>query len=841
MLTDASWIWCNDEPTRCNQYGLFRRQFALPENAGRVCVHACADMRYWLYVNGQRVGFGPGKFDSARPLYDTHDVTAWVAAGTNLVAFKVHGIGRVERCSSFIPVRCGLIAAVRWDDGEVVSNDTWRAFEETAYAADTPRFAAHQSFIECFDSRTAQRDWQAPDFDDTTWPQAHALPADCLAPWGPPTPRPVANLTLTPRRPARVIESGLSRPSGPLDMTHLAETMETARRSPGAAVTVAAETLFPITFQAPAASTAAASTDAAYAVFDFGENAAGYLCFRVCGTAGTVVDLGYGEDFDYGIVRCNLQGVRYVDRFVLNGEALTHQLMFPKTLRYLVIDVRGGEAVFEEFRQDVSVYPVAWQGSFTADERPVLGATWRAGAYTVNLCMEDVYMDTPRRERAGWLGDMLPQAMAAYYAFGETKVARHSLDLFMRSQQAEGWVEARYPGIDGGNMPTYSAALSTATLDYVMAAGDLAFADRSWPALEGVTRWFEGYRRADDLVRVVPQARSEGVPPWGGYALIDWSPILLKGVMSGLNMFYVRYLSDCAAIARLLGRDTDAARYDELAARTREAVQTRLFDEARGLFVNVLDEDGLSRRAGYQENLLALLWEIATPAQAAAIEATLLADDAPLPVWTTRFRDWARLGDGTEPWDDAELVPIGSPFFMYYALGALFEVGRAGKALNTIERHYSHMLARGATLWEDFSGDTSRSHGWGAGPTALLSRYVLGVSARSPGFADVDIMPDFAGLSSARGRVPTPRGVVDVDWRHTDGRAILDVVVPAGTRARVGLPGGDGEWVCDGETLAATSHATRRGAFDTVVVGAGEHRLERAPPARALDRRCTSA
>jgi alpha-L-rhamnosidase len=821
MLKNASWIWCNDDPERCNQYGLFRRHFELPADFGSVHVHACADMRYWLYVNGHRIGFGPGKFNPTRPLYDSHDITPWVTAGRNTIAVKVHGIGMVERCSSFIPTRCALIGAIRWNGGEIVTNSEWRAIEETAYAADTPRFAAHQSFIECFDGRTAQLGWHEPGFDDGTWQYAHQLPDETLAPWTEPTPKPVANLTLTPRHPLRVIETGISHAPGPVEMADLAESMQSARRVSGPGVSVAAGTAFPLQLRSPSD-----PKHAAYAVLDFGENAAGYLCFRVSGASGTVVDIGYGEEFDYGVVRCNLQGIRYVDRFILNGSTLEHQLMFPKMLRYLVVDVRNGEAEFDEIRQDVSVYPVQWQGGFVAGERPVLAGAWRSGAYTVNQCMEDVYMDTPRRERAGWLGDLLPEAMATYYAFGETTVARHSLDLFMSSQHEEGWVEGRYPSIDGGNMPNFSAALSTAVVDYAMYSGDVALAEQSWPTLERLTQWFEGFRRQDDLIRVVPQARSEGVPPWGGYTLVDWSPILLKGVMSSLNMFYVRYLTDCATIARMLGHDAEAGRYDELASVTRAAVQTHLFDECRGIFVNLLTDDGLSRRAGYQENMLALLWDIATPEQASRIEQALLPDDGSLPIWTTRFRDWAALGDGTEPWNDEEIVPIGSPFFMYYALGALFAIGRGEKALNTIEHRYSHMLARGSTLWEDFSGDTSRSHGWSAGPTALLSKYILGVAPQSPGFASIDIMPEFAGLTDARGRVPTPHGVIDIAWQRDGKATTLDVVVPEGAAARVGLPHSSGVLLCNGAKTVVTPHTLRRGTFDTCTVGPGQHHIE---------------
>ena len=166
-MQDASWVWCNADWDRVNQYGLFRRRIDLPPEHGRVRVLACADLRYWLYVNGERAGFGPARSDPARPLFDTHDVTRWVRPGRNVIAFKVHAIGPVLRCSSFMPVRPGLIGTVTWDGGSAATDATWAALEETAYAAETPRFANHQSYIECFDARKAALGWERPDFDDS--------------------------------------------------------------------------------------------------------------------------------------------------------------------------------------------------------------------------------------------------------------------------------------------------------------------------------------------------------------------------------------------------------------------------------------------------------------------------------------------------------------------------------------------------------------------------------------------------------------------------------------------------------------------------------------------------
>lgn len=826
-LDDASWIWCQEDVDTPNQYGLFRKVIVLPDQFGRVIINACADSRYWLFVNGKRVGFGPGKFNRVRPQYDTFDLSGLMQAGPNVVAFKVHSIGPVPDCSSFMPTRAGLIAAVRWSRGAVVTDATWKASPETAYAADTPRMCGHQSFIECFDARKAQVNWMGPGFDDSDWNDGYEIPPDRLDPWDELVPRPVKPLTLVPRMPVRVVETGTSTVSGgnPADLGQIAELMERAAREPSGAVTLHSNGPFPVFFNAPED-----PLQAAYAVFDFGENSAGYLTFDIVGKPGTVVDVAYGEHFDRGIVECHCQGVNYVDRFILCEGHMEHQLMFPKCLHYLLVEVRGGGALMTGILQDVSTYPVQQNGSFLCEAEPSLARIWQIGAHTVRLCMEDVYMDTPRRERAGWLGDMVPEAIAAYYAFGETEVARHSLALFMDSQQPGGWISGRHPSLVARNMPTWSASYPFALADYVRHSGDVGFLGQVWSGLERLTDWFEQQRKSDDLLVVAPaRARDARGHGWG-YILVDWAPTRLDGAIAVMNMFYHHYLTESAWLAGQLGETNEQQVFAELADRTRRAIQQELFDDRRGVFVNCRDADGLSAQAGYQENLLALLWDIAAPEQAERIARAILPDDSPLPVWKAEgARDWSALANGEAPWPEDRLVPMGSPFFAYYALWALFETGRTLAALNTIRKHYGGLVARGATtVWEDWAGGSSRSHGWGAGPTCLLGKYILGVEPTAPGFTEFNVLPALGDLPSARGRVPTPHGAVEVAWERTESGVSLSVLVPPGTSCCAGLPAdvGDGKLRRGGQAVPCKQTTLRRGRYATCPLGPGRHRLE---------------
>jgi alpha-L-rhamnosidase len=833
MLDDkdnaARWVWCDPDIDVSNRYAIFRRTFTLPAMPGPTTLDIYADSRYWLYVNGVRVGFGPGRHPEDSPQFDRWDISPLVQAGPVLVACRVHSIGPVHRCSSFIPRRCSLIASIAWNGGCIVTDAAWRGTADPAYQTGTPRISNHQSFVECVDARRALVGWEQPGLDDSQWPAVYEIPADRMGGRPPLALRPVPALTLTPRRPVRIIDRGRSIPINGVNPERLetaALMMFEADRIPDAESADPPTDLLPVSIKAPDD-----PVQAGYRVFDFGQNGAGYLVLDIEGTPGTVIDCAYGEHMDDGRVHCAVQGIRFNDRLILGTGRFHHQVLMPRTFQFLLMEVRQGQATIHRIEQELSTYPVTWRGSFAAPESRLLTQAWRTAAYTVQLCMEDVYMDNPRRERGGWLGDMVPEAMGSYHAFGDYRLARHALALFARSQRPDGRVIVRYPSIQGASHPNYISSFVFALRDYVAYSGDTEFARSMWPVVRHITAWFEGQRRPDDLLVVYPSSHDlKHYPENYGTIFVDWAPCRLDGVVTSMNIIHAGYLREAAGLANLLGFREEASALQALHERSRKAIQTKLFDRSRGLFVNCLTDAGLSRQAGYQENLLALGWNIADAEQEKMVAHRLLPTGQPLPMWVDERFAQEAVGKGKFAWDSDEPVPIGSAYFDYDGVAALFEMGRGLEARLTLEHHYGYMLARGAsTTWEDWKGDTTRSQGYGAAPVVHAGKYILGVSPDEPGFRRFSVLPVFAGLPGARGRVPTPLGIIQVEWRqeHTHD-AWLDVLVPQGTSARIGLPDGSpaANFLLDGMRIQPDLLPLRRGTYHTTAVGPGRHRLQ---------------
>jgi hypothetical protein len=171
-----------------------------------------------------------------------------------------------------------------------------------------------------------------------------------------------------------------------------------------------------------------------------------------------------------------------------------------------------------------------------------------------------------------------------------------------------------------------------------------------------------------------------------------------------------------------------------------------------------------------------------------------------------------------------------------YLLEALMAAGMDREAVALMvsngTRSWRHMIDVGSTMtWEAWDPSVKPNltwnHAWGAAPANIISRHLLGVRPLEPGCAKVLIAPRPGDLSSVKGRVPTRRGGVDVDFQQVGGIRRLSVVVPAGMRARLSLPPRHAP--ARSLTLDGKSIAPDAAGKEEAEVGSGHHVLESSP------------
>jgi hypothetical protein len=410
--------------------------------------------------------------------------------------------------------------------------------------------------------------------------------------------------------------------------------------------------------------------------------------------------------------------------------------------RFVRIDALDSPVELSSVYAVLHIRDIPYLGSFRSSD-PRLDEIWRTGAWTVHLNMQDFLWDGVKRDRLVWLGDMHPEVAVINAVFGPNPVVPASLDLIRDVTPVTAWMNG---------ISSYSMWWIIIHEDWYTHHGDLDYLRAQQTYLTGLLRRLTGFVDA------------EGREQLDGMRFIDWPTFENPAaVHEGLQGMFARTMRSGARLMRILGDETTAK----------------------------LCEDTTHRLARHQPPASGRK----SPAALLALAGLRAAGDV-LPVLKK---------DGP-----ADL----STFYGYYVLEALSAGGDHATALAYIRTYWGAMLDFGATsFWEDFDlawtknaaridelvpagkqdlhGDFgahcyvgfrhSLCHGWAAGPTAWLSRHVLGITPAEPGFRRVRINPQLGDLAWAEGAYPTPHGVIKVRHeRGRDGKIHSEISLPEG-------------------------------------------------------------
>ncbi len=497
-----------------------------------------------------------------------------------------------------------------------------------------------------------------------------------------------------------------------------------------------------------------------YALVDFGCEVVGFPRLRVRAPAGAILDIGYAERLEDGVLRANRGETACADRLVTRSGEQTWEPFEKRAFRYVQIDCRkSGEGVMiEDFGVRFTTYPVEARGAFECSDE-ALNRIWRTGAYTVQLNMEDAYTNCPWRERAMWWGDAKIAFLVNAVVFGDAALMRRGLRLLAQSQEEDGALCGVYPTRFPNRMaPGFALIWIHSLWDYYWMTGDDSLVRELYPRVQLALKWFARY--------VSPNKLLAGAPGW---AFIDRAPLDQRGEQAALNAFYCRALDVAGAMSDIVNARPLAIRYRAQAREVKAAFNRMFWNAERQAYADCRVGDELSAVVGQQANALAVLFDIATPERQQVLLDTVCGDDP------------AR--------DLAGVVAVGSPYFAFYLLGALHHAGRHAFALNYTRARWQRMLDAGATTWwERWDAEGSWCHSGSAGPTYDLTTRVLGARPTAAGWREFEVAPRPCGLDWARGTVPTPHGELQIEWQVVEGRCKTRVKAPPGLKHRVLAP-----------------------------------------------------
>ncbi|MFB7993026.1 alpha-L-rhamnosidase C-terminal domain-containing protein [Streptomyces sp. NPDC056002] len=400
------------------------------------------------------------------------------------------------------------------------------------------------------------------------------------------------------------------------------------------------------------------------------------------------------------------------------------------------------------------------------------------GAFSASLDGKLVLHDGAKRDRDPYVGDVAVAGRTLYLTHDDAaEAARNVLADLAEHQRADGWIPPA--SINQYTLPLFDYPLwwVTCSWDYVLYTGDNDYAERYYPQLVKVLdTWYPSVTDDAGLL-------SKGLNGTSGYG--DYAFLGRTGRITYYNANYVQALRDAARIAEHVGHDADAGRWRERADKVAQAVNTHLWDEAAGAY---LDSATGAVRHAQDGNAIAITSGVADAERAASALAHL---DA-----TTKRRYGNAFMDNDTLFGGASQRVYA--FTSYPEFVARFESGLADSAIDQIKRTYGWMESHdpGITHWEGIGPNgslyegayTSMAHGWSTGVLPALTHQLLGAKPTSPGYAAWEVRPFTGSVRWARGELPTPQGPFGVEWEREGGTFTLTVRAPRGTRGIVALP-----------------------------------------------------
>jgi len=490
-----------------------------------------------------------------------------------------------------------------------------------------------------------------------------------------------------------------------------------------------------------------------------------------------------------------------------------------KGLRYLLVKIpaRKTELVIKKLCLCEWRYPAESKTGFECSSAR-LNRIYEMSLDTAKVCMLDAYVDCPGYEQNIWVGDAGVTSLVNLNNFGCYGFDARFLSLVAASvddgleriyrRGNKRYTERRFlpcasfPTYPEGNIPIWSYMWLLSIVNHYKYTGDEEALRSLLPAAE------------ETLARSLKMLSRRGLLSINGaWNLIEWgnNDVAEYGECTANSMMLCACFREFAKIFESLGEEEKAAEYLSHAEKLKVAVNKYAWSEERSAYLDtVRDSDAYEKyleyyaeigktplsfekymslaRVSVQTNTFAVLYGIADGARKEAA-LKILADAIANGVYVSGSPAYRTAGEPSEAEAPGGIVQIGSPFFMYFALGALFENGYSELALMSIAREWGDMLDAGVTTCtENFNSKTewktrSVAHAWSASPAVYMITEVLGVKPVKPGFAEFTVEPCKSALAHAKGRVPTPHGEIHVEWKkRADGMLDISVKAPEGCK-----------------------------------------------------------
>ncbi|MBQ4287653.1 MAG: family 78 glycoside hydrolase catalytic domain [Bacteroidales bacterium] len=281
--------------------------------------------------------------------------------------------------------------------------------------------------------------------------------------------------------------------------------------------------------------------------------------------------------------------------------------------------------------------------------------------------------------------------------------------------------------------------------------------------------------------------------------IVDWPHSSMLGLKQGeggeddgyvytdyitvVNALYYKDMILLGEMARVLGKDAEAAKYASDAAAFKKLFNKTLFNKKRGVYVDGIGTDHASLHA----NMFPVYCGLVEPKNFPGVARFIESRGLKCSIFGAQI-----LMDAVY---DSGLQDYGMKLMTSKDLRSWYNTIRIGSTIS-IE------------AWDDsFKPNQDWNHIAGAVPGNIIPFKMMGISPLEPGFSKARVKPQTAGLKHAEMVLPTIKGPVSLEIDSSNGYR-MTLETPANMTAEVWLPvPGSGNYTveCDGEVINVTA------------------------------------
>lgn len=241
-----------------------------------------------------------------------------------------------------------------------------------------------------------------------------------------------------------------------------------------------------------------------------------------------------------------------------------------------------------------------------------------------------------------------------------------------------------------------------------------------------------------------------------GFVFTDYNTVV--------NAFHYKALCDMALMAEALDRQEDALLFKKKAEKTYEAFQLLLWNKKKSVYQDGVDTD----HASLHTNMLVMAFGLVPEKNKSKVMEFIRSRGMACSVYGSQF-----------------------------LLDAIYEAGNSDYGLSLLtsksDRSWYNMIRAGSTItmeaWDNkFKPNQDWNHAWGAVPANIIPRKLMGIEPLTPGWDTFRIRPQIGTLKSAKIKVPTIKGAIEMSCTQDSSRYHIEFNVPINTIAKLEIP-----------------------------------------------------